>query len=50
MKEMEFCFTHGTFQADQKPVVKIGHIVDTVLIDHKGAEQPTKLKEFHEIG
>ena len=50
MKEMKFRFAHGTFQADQKPVIKIGHIVDTVLVDHKGAEQSTKLKELHEVG
>ena len=49
-EEMKFRFPHGAFQSNKETVIKIGHIVDTVFIDHKGAEQPTKLKELHEVG
>ena len=50
MKEMEFCFTHGTFQANQKSIIKIRHIVDTAHVDHKVVELPAKFKELYEIG
>ena len=50
MEGVEFCFAHGAFQADQEPVVKVGHVIDAVFINHEGAEQPAKLKELHEIG
>ena len=47
---MKFRFPHGAFQSNKETVIKIGHIVDTVFIDHKSAEQPAKLKELHEVG
>ena len=50
VEEMKFRFPHGAFQSNKETVIKIGHIVDTVFIDHKSAEQPAKLKELHEVG
>ena len=50
VEKMKFRFPHGAFQSNKETVIKIGHIVDTVFIDHKSAEQPAKLKELHEVG
>lgn len=50
VKKVEFCFSHGTFQADEETVIKVGHVVDTVFVDHEGAEQAAQLKELHKVG
>ena len=50
VEEVEFRFTHGAFQADKEPVVKISHVIDAVFVNDEGAEQAAQLKKLHEVG
>ena len=49
MKEVEFRFTHGSFQTNEEPVIKIGHVIDTVFINDQGSKKAAQLQKFHKI-
>lgn len=49
MEEVEFGFTHGSFQTDQEPVVKIRHVINAVFVNDKGTKQAAQLKELHKV-
>ena len=46
VEEMKFRFPHGAFQSNKETVIKIGHIVDTVLINQKAPNSPQSSRSF----
>jgi hypothetical protein len=49
-EEMKFCFRHGPFQTEQKPVVKVCRVVNAILIENERAGQRTQLNQPVPIG
>ena len=47
---MKFRFRHGPFQTQQEPVVEVGRVVDSILIENERAGQRTQLDQPMPIG
>lgn len=45
LNHMQFGFTHGALESKQEPIIEIGGIVETVLIENQGVAEPTDLQE-----
>ena len=43
--EVQFGFTHGALESKQEPIIEIGGIVETVLIENQGVAETTDLQE-----
>ena len=37
LHHMQFGFAHGAFEPEQKPVVKMGRIIESIFVEDQGA-------------
>ena len=47
---MKFRFRHGPFQSEQEPVIKVGRVIDSILVENKRARQRTQLDQTVPVG